>query len=93
MLQVREMRCHHRNVLVVHRICAPLEEALVAKNAFCWQQCLFFTHIFCTYNSINQGGANFSKEKSFAENQKQQRAAKLVCSANKNRQVMQVFIN
>ena len=31
------------NVLVLQHICAPLDGALVAKNALCWQQC-FFTH-------------------------------------------------
>jgi len=35
MLQVRETRFHYADGLVVLRICAPLEGALVAKNAFC----------------------------------------------------------
>jgi len=34
MLQVREMRFHYANGLVVLRICAPLEEALVIKMRF-----------------------------------------------------------
>jgi len=34
MLQVREMRLHCANSLVVLRICAPLEGALVAKMRF-----------------------------------------------------------
>jgi len=44
-LQVREMRSHYGNGLVVLRICALLERALVAKNALRWQQCFFFTHV------------------------------------------------
>jgi len=36
----------YANGLMVLYICASLEEALVAKNAFCWQQCFFFTHVF-----------------------------------------------
>jgi len=44
-LQVREMRFHYGNGLVVLRIYALLERALVAKNALCWQQCFFFTHV------------------------------------------------
>jgi len=42
MLQVREMRFHCANGLVVLRICAHLEGALVAKNALYWQQFFFF---------------------------------------------------
>jgi len=34
MLQVREMRFHYSNGLVVLRICSPLEGALVAKMRF-----------------------------------------------------------
>jgi len=51
MLQVREMRLHCAIGLVVLRIRASSDGALVAKNALCWQQC-FFTH------STNQGWAN-----------------------------------
>jgi len=43
MLQVRGMRLHCANVLVVLRICASLGGALVAENALCWQE-YFFTH-------------------------------------------------
>jgi len=45
MLQVREVRFHQANGLVVLLICGPLAGALVA---FCWQQCFFFTHVFYT---------------------------------------------
>jgi len=48
MLQVPEMRFHYGNGLVVPRIFAPLEGALVAKNAFCWQQCFFSLMILYT---------------------------------------------
>jgi len=62
------MRFHFANGLVLLRICAPLERALVAKNAFCWQQCFFFTRFFT--HSINRGGQTWSIEESFAEKQK-----------------------
>jgi len=75
--QVREMRFHCANGLVVLRICAPSVGALVVKIALYWQQC-FSTH------SINQGGQTCLLEESFAENQKHQRVAKPICSVNTN---------
>jgi len=62
------MRFHCANGLLVLRICALLEAALVAKNAFCWQQCLFFTHVFLHIVYIRYG-QTCSAEESFAENQ------------------------
>ena len=80
---MREMRFHYGNGLVVLRICAPLEGALVAKNALCWQQCGFFTHASLPIVQT-RGGQTCSMEESFVENQKHPRAAKPVCSVNTN---------
>ena len=43
MLKCARMRFDCANGLMVLRICAHVEGALVANNALCWQQC-FFTH-------------------------------------------------
>ena len=69
---------------MVPRICTPLEGALVAKNAFCWQQCFFFTYVSLHIVSTS-GGQACSIEDSFAENQKNREPQKPVCSVNTNR--------
>jgi len=45
MLQVRGMRFHSTNGSGVTAQSRTLEGALIAKNALCWQQCFFFTHV------------------------------------------------
>jgi len=68
------MRFHCANSLVVLRICAPSEGALVAKMRLSRQQC--FSH------SINQGWANVFTGRVICRKPKHQRAAKPVCSVN-----------
>ena len=75
MLQVREMRFHRVNVLVVQRIGTPLDGALVAKMRFVGSNASL--HIVQT-----RGGQTCSMDDSFAEKQKRQQAAKTVCSVN-----------
>jgi len=43
MLQLREMRFHCANGLVVLHISRIFRGSIGCKNALCWQQC-FFTH-------------------------------------------------
>jgi len=76
MSQVRKMRFHCANGLLVLRICALLEAALVAKNAFCWQQCLFLLTFFYIYYKSSMGKlvqqkSHLQKTKSTSEPQNQ----------------------
>jgi len=73
MLQVREMRFHCSNGLEVLRICAPLEGALVAKTALCWQQCFFLLMFLYTLgvDKLVQWKSHLQKIKNTNEPQNQ----------------------
>jgi len=79
--------------MVVLRICAPSERALIAKMRFVGSYASFsLKFLYTQYKPGSRGGQTCSIEESFAEShQKKQRAAKPVCNVNTNMLRMQVL--